>query len=91
MVGTSLLCVAFLVSRDTISLEIVSDETSSNENVFLLSNISLIICMLVWFMVSLYLFDWFLPMRNYILMIFIVVTIILEEEGNGELAFLDTL
>ena len=30
--GTSLLCAAFFVSRDTISLKMVSDETRSNEN-----------------------------------------------------------
>ena len=46
LVGTSLLCVAFLVSRDNISLKMVSDETRSNENVLLMSNVSLIICML---------------------------------------------
>ena len=39
LVGTSLLCVAFLVSRDNISLKMVSDETRSNENVLLLSNV----------------------------------------------------
>ena len=50
LVGTSLLCVAFLASRDTISLKMVSDETRSNENVLLLSNVSLIICMLGWFL-----------------------------------------
>ena len=48
-VDTSLLCVAFLVSRDNISLKMVSDETRSNENVLLLSNVYLIICMLGWF------------------------------------------
>ena len=42
-VGTSLLCVAFLVSRDTISLKMVSDEARLNENVLLLSNVSLCI------------------------------------------------
>ena len=34
LVGTSLLCVAFSVSRDNISLKMVSNETRSNENVF---------------------------------------------------------
>ena len=34
LVDTSLLCVAFLVSRDNISLKMVSNETRSNENVF---------------------------------------------------------
>ena len=34
LVSTSLLCVAFLVSRDNISLKMVSDETRSNENIF---------------------------------------------------------
>ena len=41
LVDTSLLCVAFLVSRETISLKMVSDETRSNNNVLLLSNVSL--------------------------------------------------
>ena len=48
--GTSLLWVAFLLSRSTISLKMESDETRSNENVLLLSNVSLIICMLGWFL-----------------------------------------
>ena len=34
LVGTSLLWVAFLVSRDTVSLKMVSDETRSNESVY---------------------------------------------------------
>ena len=46
--GASLLCVAFLVSRDNICLKMVSDVTRSNENVLLLSNVSLI-CILGWF------------------------------------------
>ena len=46
LVGTSLLCVA----TDNISLKMVSNETRSNENVLLLSNVSLIICMLRWFL-----------------------------------------
>ena len=33
LVGTSLLCVYLLVSRDTIPLKVVSGETRSNENV----------------------------------------------------------
>ena len=49
-VGTSWLCVDLLVSRDTISLKMMSGETRSNENVLLLSKISLIICMLGWFL-----------------------------------------
>ena len=47
LVGTSLLCVALLVSRDVISLKMVSNETRSNENILLLSNVFLINCMLV--------------------------------------------
>ena len=50
LISTSLLCVAFLVSREMISLKMVSGEKSSNENVFLLSNVSLIICMIGWFL-----------------------------------------
>ena len=46
LVGTSLLCVA----TDNISFKMVSNETRSNENVLLLSNVSLIICMLRWFL-----------------------------------------
>ena len=46
LVGASLLRVAFLVSRDNTYLKMVSDETRSNENVLLLSNVSLIIYML---------------------------------------------
>ena len=46
LVGTSLLCVALLVSRDVISLKMVSNETRSNENILLLSNVFLINCML---------------------------------------------
>ena len=41
----------YLISRDTISLlKMVSDKTRSNENVLLLSNVSIIICMLGWFL-----------------------------------------
>ena len=50
LVGTSLLQVAFLVTRDTISLKMVSNKTRSNKNVLLLSNVSLINCMLGWFL-----------------------------------------
>ena len=39
LVGTSLLCVDLLVSRDTISLKTVSGKTSSNENVLSLSKV----------------------------------------------------
>ena len=46
----SLLCVDLLVSRDTISLKMVPGETRSNENVLSLSKVSLIICMLGWFL-----------------------------------------
>ena len=46
LVGTSLLYVALLISRDMISLKIVSNETRSNGNVLLLLNLYLIICML---------------------------------------------
>ena len=46
LVGTSFLCVDLLVSRDTISLKMVSGETRSNENALSLSKVSLIICML---------------------------------------------
>lgn len=35
LVGTSLLCVVLLVSRDTISLRMVSEETKSSKNVFI--------------------------------------------------------
>ena len=34
LVGTSLLWLAFLVSRDTVSLKTVTDETRSNESVY---------------------------------------------------------
>ena len=34
LVGTSLLWLAFLVSRDTVSLKMVPDETRSNESVY---------------------------------------------------------
>ena len=34
LVGTSLLWLAFLVSRDTVSLKTVPDETRSNESVY---------------------------------------------------------
>ena len=37
LVGVSLLCVAFLVSRDTTYLKMVSNEITANENVLLLS------------------------------------------------------
>ena len=50
LVDTSLLCVYLLVSRDTISLKMVPGETRSNENVLSLSKVSLIICMLRWFL-----------------------------------------
>ena len=50
LVGTSLLCVNLLVSRDMISLKMVSGKTRSNENVLSLSKVSLIICMLRWFL-----------------------------------------
>ena len=50
LVDTSLLCVYLLVSRDTISLKMVPGETRSNENVLSLSKVSLIICMLGWFL-----------------------------------------
>ena len=50
LVGTSLLCVDLLVSRDMISLKMVSGETRPNENVLSLSKVSLIICMLGWFL-----------------------------------------
>ena len=46
LVGTSFLCVDLLVSRDTISLKMVSGETRSNENALSLSKVSLITCML---------------------------------------------
>ena len=36
--GTSLLCVDLLVSRDAISLKMVSGETRSNENVYHFQN-----------------------------------------------------
>ena len=49
LVGTSLLWVPFLVSRD-ISLKMESDKTRSNQNVLLMSNVSLTICMLGWFL-----------------------------------------
>ena len=42
LVGTSILCIGFLGSRDTISLKMMLDETRSNENLLLLSNVSLI-------------------------------------------------
>ena len=50
LVGTSFLCVDLLVSRDTISLKMVSGETKSNENVLSLSKVSLIIYLLGWFL-----------------------------------------
>ena len=50
LVDTSLLCVYLLVSRDTVSLKMVPGETRSNENVLSLSKVSLIICMLGWFL-----------------------------------------
>ena len=50
MVGTSSLYVDLLVSRDAISLEMVSSEMRSNENVLSLSKVSLIICKLGWFL-----------------------------------------
>ena len=40
LVGTPLLCVDLLVSRDMISLKMVSGETSSNENFLSLSKVS---------------------------------------------------
>ena len=50
LVGTSFLCVDLLVSRDTIFFKMVSGEMRSNENVLSLSKVSLIICMLGWFL-----------------------------------------
>ena len=50
LVVISLLGVDLLVSRDTISLKMVSGEARSNENVLSLSGVSLIICMLRWFL-----------------------------------------
>ena len=50
LVDTSLLCVYLLVSRDTVSLKMVPGEIRSNENVLSLSKVSLIICMLGWFL-----------------------------------------
>ena len=50
LVSTSLLCVAYLVSGDNISLKMVLDETRSNKNVLLLLNVSLISCVLGWFL-----------------------------------------
>ena len=50
LVGTSLLCADFLVSRDTISLKMLPGETRLNENVLSLSKVSLIVCMLGWFL-----------------------------------------
>ena len=50
LVGTSLLCVDLLVSRDMISLKMVSGETRPDENVLSLPKVSLIICMLGWFL-----------------------------------------
>ena len=52
LVGTSILCIPLLVSRDTISLKMVPNETRSNENVLLLPNVSLIIFMLGCFLYS---------------------------------------
>ena len=43
LVGTLLICIYLLVSRDTVSLKMVPGETSSNENVLSLSKVSLII------------------------------------------------
>ena len=47
-VGTLLLCVDLLISRDTIYLNRVPSEMKSNENVLSLSKVSLIVCMLTW-------------------------------------------
>ena len=50
LVGTSLLCIDLLVSRDTICSKMLSGDTKSNENVLSLSKVYLIICMLGWFL-----------------------------------------